>query len=105
MASHRKPIQQQKPTIHKFISLKEKLHKSHKIPKDIPELVGHVRVKYEELKLYRPPVTDLNVRREREETDRVYTFIAVLDPTYEPIRAQILLSTKQITFDSVTSLI
>jgi hypothetical protein len=31
--------------------------------KDIPELIGHVRAKYEEIKLYRPPVTDLNVLR------------------------------------------
>jgi gag-polypeptide of LTR copia-type len=73
--------------------------------KDIQELIGHVRAKYEELKLYIPPVTDLNVLREREETDRVYTFLAALDPTYEPIRAQILLSTEQLTFDSVTALI
>jgi hypothetical protein len=55
--------------------------------------------------LYRPPITDLNVIREREETDQVYIFLAVLDPTYEPIRAQILLSTEQLTFDSVTALI
>jgi gag-polypeptide of LTR copia-type len=73
--------------------------------KDIPELIGHVRSKYEELKLYRPPVTDLNVLREREEIDRVYTFLTTLDPTYELIRAQILLSTEQLTFDSVTALI
>jgi hypothetical protein len=55
--------------------------------------------------LYRPPITDLNVIREREETDQVYIFLAALDPTYEPIRAQILLSTEQLTFDSVTALI
>jgi hypothetical protein len=73
--------------------------------KDIPELIGHVRAKYEEIKLYRPPVTDLNVLREREEIDRVYTFLATLDPTYELIRVQILLSTKQLTFHGMTALI
>jgi hypothetical protein len=64
-----------------------------------------VRAKYEELKLYRPPTTDLNVLQEREETNRVYTFLAALDSSYEPIRAQILLSTEKLSFDSVTALV
>jgi hypothetical protein len=47
--------------------------------KTIPELIGHVRSKYEELKLYRPPTTYLLVLQEREKIDRVYTFLAALD--------------------------
>jgi hypothetical protein len=64
-----------------------------------------VRAKYEELKLYRPPTTDLNVLQEREEIDQVYTFLAALDSSYELIRAQILLSTEKLSFDSVTALV
>lgn len=71
--------------------------------RDISELIGLVKAKYEELKVYRPPTTDLNVLREREETDRVYTFLAALDSSYEAIKAQILLSTEKLTFDDVTA--
>jgi hypothetical protein len=45
------------------------------------------------------------VLQEREETDRVYTFLAALDSRYEVIRAQILLSTDKLTFDGVTTLV
>jgi hypothetical protein len=68
-------------------------------------LIGHVRSKYEKLKLYRPPITDLSVLEEREKTDRVYTFLVALDPSYEAVRAQVLLSTEKLTFDAVTALI
>jgi hypothetical protein len=66
-------------------------------------LIGHVRSKYEELNLYRPHTTDLSVIREREETDRVYTFLGALDSSYEVIRAQILLSTDKLSFEEVTT--
>jgi hypothetical protein len=45
------------------------------------------------------------VLQEREETDRVYTFLAALDPSYEAVRAQVLLSTEKLTFDDVIALI
>jgi hypothetical protein len=45
------------------------------------------------------------VLQEREETDQVYTFLAALDSSYEPIQAQILLSTEKLSFDSVTALV
>jgi len=64
-------------------------------------LIGHVRSKYEELKLYRPHTTVMSVIREREETNRVYTFMGALDSSYEVIRAQILLSTNKLSFEKV----
>jgi hypothetical protein len=45
------------------------------------------------------------VLQERDETNRVYTFLTALDSSYEAIRAQILLSTEKLTFDGVTTLI
>jgi hypothetical protein len=42
---------------------------------------------------------------EREETDRLYTFLAALDSSYEAIRAQILLSIEKLTVDCVIALI
>jgi hypothetical protein len=94
-----------KITILKFTNSKEKLPKFHKKPKTVPKLIGHVRSKYEELKLYRPPTTDLSVLQEREKIDRVYAFLAALDPSYEAVRAQVLLSTEKLTFDAITTLI
>jgi hypothetical protein len=52
-----------------------------------------------------PPITDLNVLQEREETDRVYNFLTTLDSSYELIRAQILLSTEKLSFDSIIALV
>jgi hypothetical protein len=57
------------------------------------------------LKFYQPPITDLTILKEKDETDRVYTFLAALDSSYEAIRAQIFLSTEKLTFDDVTTLI
>jgi gag-polypeptide of LTR copia-type len=83
--------------------LKQEIAKITQESRDIPELIGHVRSKYEELKLYRPHTTDLYVIREREETDRVYTFLGALDSSYEVIRAQIFLSTDKLSFEEVTA--
>jgi hypothetical protein len=71
--------------------------------REILELIGLVKAKYDELKIYHPHITDLNVIREREETDRVYTFLVALDLSYEVVRAQILQSTEKLSFDEVTS--
>jgi len=83
--------------------LKTEIVKITQESRDIPELIGLVITKYEELKLYRPPTTDLSVLQEREEMDRIYTFLAALDSSYEAIRAQILLSKEKLTFDDVTA--
>ncbi|XP_078156601.1 uncharacterized protein LOC144552497 [Carex rostrata] len=83
--------------------LKTEIVKITQESRDIPELIGLVTAKYEELKLYRPPTTDLNVLREREEMDKIYTFLAALDSSYEAVRAQILLSKEKLTFDDVTA--
>jgi hypothetical protein len=40
---------------------------------------------------------------EREETDRVYTFLGAPDSSYEVIRAQILLLTDKLSFEEVTT--
>jgi hypothetical protein len=85
--------------------LKKEITQIQQETREVSKLIEFVRAKYEELKLYRPPTTDLNVLQEREETDRVYTFLAALDSSYELIRAQILLSTEKLSFDGVTALV
>ncbi|XP_078179596.1 uncharacterized protein LOC144573717 [Carex rostrata] len=83
--------------------LKNEIGKITQESRDIPDLIGHVIAKYEELKLYRPPTTDLSVLQEREEMDKIYTFLAALDSSYEAVRAQILLSKEKLIFDDVTA--
>jgi hypothetical protein len=39
----------------------------------------------------------------REEMDQIYIFLAAHDLSYEPIRAQIFLSTEKLSFDEVTT--
>jgi hypothetical protein len=71
--------------------------------KTVSELIGQVKSKYQELKLYRPIITDMSVLQERDELDQIYTFLDALDMSYGLIRAQILNSTERLTFAGVTS--
>jgi hypothetical protein len=45
----------------------------------------------------------LSIIHEREKIDCAYTFLRALDSSYEAIRAQILLSTDNLTFEEVTT--
>jgi gag-polypeptide of LTR copia-type len=71
--------------------------------KTVSELIGQVKSKYQELKLYRPITTDLSVLQERDELDQIYTFLDALDTSYDSIQAQILNSTERLTFAGVTA--
>jgi hypothetical protein len=71
--------------------------------KTVSELIGQVKFKYQELKLYRPITTDLAVLQERDELDQINTFLDALDLSYDSIRAQILNNTERLTFAGVTS--
>jgi hypothetical protein len=67
--------------------LKQEITKISQESRDVPTLIGYVSAKYEELKLYRPNITNLRVLQEREEMNHIYTLLAALEPSYEPIRA------------------
>jgi hypothetical protein len=51
--------------------------------KIVSELIGQVKSKYQELKVYRPFTTDLAVLQERHELDQIYTFLDALDLSYD----------------------
>ncbi|KAF3319907.1 gag-polypeptide of LTR copia-type [Carex littledalei] len=57
-----------------IFQLKNEIAKITQESRDIPELIGHIIAKYEELKLYRPPTTDLTVLQEREEWTKYTPF-------------------------------
>jgi hypothetical protein len=71
--------------------------------KTVSELIGQVKSKYQELKVYRPFTTDLAVLQERDELDQIYTFLDALDLSYDSIRAQILNNMERLTFAGVTA--
>ncbi|KAJ4786511.1 01P13-2 [Rhynchospora pubera] len=69
----------------------------------VSQLIGQVKSKYQELKIYRPITTDLFVLQERDELDQIYTFLDALDSSYDNLKAQILGSTDRLTFSGVTA--
>jgi hypothetical protein len=67
--------------------------------------VGRLKIKNEELASYQPPPNDPRKITERAEIEKVYQFLTGLDPSYEPIRAQILLSTETPSFNTVIAIL
>jgi hypothetical protein len=55
------------------------------------ELFSLLQEKTDELRLYRPPTSNLEEIQRREEHDDVFRFLASLDQSYEAVRSQILL--------------
>jgi gag-polypeptide of LTR copia-type len=51
----------------------------------VSELFSLLQEKLDEVKLYRPPTSDLEEIQLREEQDEVFRFLASLDPSYEAV--------------------
>jgi gag-polypeptide of LTR copia-type len=71
----------------------------------VMELFSYLEKKKEELRMYRPPTTDLSEIRRREEQDDIFRFLAALDVSYEQARSQILLSSELPSIDEVAEMI
>ncbi|XP_078169212.1 uncharacterized protein LOC144563603 [Carex rostrata] len=69
------------------------------------ELYGYLQKKKDELRVYRPPTTDLAEIQRREEQDDIFQFLASLDSTYEAVRSQILLLAELPTSDEVAAMV
>ena len=69
--------------------------------REIPEFIKLFKAKREELRTFQPATNDPKTLQERQETDEVYLFLAGLDSSYEPIRAQMLLTTGRLTLNTV----
>ncbi|XP_078169457.1 uncharacterized protein LOC144563864 [Carex rostrata] len=69
------------------------------------ELYGYLQKKKDELRIYRPPTTDLAEIQKREEQYDIFQFLASLDSTYEAVRSQILLLAELPTPDEVAAMI
>jgi hypothetical protein len=69
------------------------------------EYIGSLKTKFDELATLNPIITDLKVLQERAEVDRVYQLLAGLDPSYEPIRSQIMMSSDPPSFSTISTLL
>jgi hypothetical protein len=59
----------------------------------------------EELKLYRPPINNPEEAQKREEQDEVFEFLAILEPSYDLARSQILLMSELPPLDEVVAIL
>jgi Retrotransposon gag protein len=69
--------------------LKQELSQIRQSTKTVTEYYGDLKVKWDELTLY---TTSTNIKTLEQE--HIFQFLSGLDPSYEPVRSQILLSTK-----------
>jgi Integrase core domain/GAG-pre-integrase domain/gag-polypeptide of LTR copia-type len=65
------------------------------------DLVTDLTAKWEEIQMYYPITVDPDEIHKRNEHDLIYTYLGALDPSFEPIRAQILSSAEMPSFDEV----
>lgn len=54
--------------------------------KSATEYLGSLKSKWDELSIYIPPTSDLENLQDRVEQERIYTYLAGLDPSFEPVR-------------------
>jgi hypothetical protein len=57
------------------------------------------------LKLYRPPVNDLEEAQKRKDQDEVFEFLAILEPSYDSVRSRILLMSELPPLDEVVAIL
>jgi hypothetical protein len=69
------------------------------------EYIGSLKTKFEELTTLNPITTDLKLLQERAELDRVYQLLAGLDPSYELIRAHIMMFSDPPSFSIISALL
>ena len=71
--------------------IKNEIHLAKQQGQPTMSYYGYIQKKKDELRVYRPPTTDLAEIEKREKQDDVFEFLAGLDSTYEAVRSQILL--------------
>jgi hypothetical protein len=69
------------------------------------EYIGILKTKFEELAALNPLTIDLKKLQEKVELDKVYHCLAGLDPSYETVQSQIMLSNDQPSFSSIVALL
>ena len=85
--------------------IKNEIHLAKQQGQPTMSYYGYIQKKKDELRVYRPPTTDLAEIEKREKQDDVFEFLAGLDSTYEAVRSQILLLAELPSPDEVASMI
>ncbi|XP_047313889.1 protein trichome birefringence-like 19 [Impatiens glandulifera] len=83
--------------------LKSEIQSLKKGSKSVTEIVGELTRRREELMIYLPHTNDENILQERDEQEGIYQLLASLDPSWDAIRAQILMTSTLPDFDDVVS--
>jgi hypothetical protein len=86
-------------------NLKQELQQIKQCNRTNNEYLAELKRKFEELKMYLPPTTDLKEIQKRAERDEIYLYLSGLDSSYENIRSHILLSTDLPSFKTMMAMI
>lgn len=74
-----------------IFNLKQRISQTKKEGQSNTEYCVEISVLFSELEEHQPLTTDLEEFKQRQERDKVFTYLAGLDPSFEQIRSQILL--------------
>ncbi|CAB4314115.1 unnamed protein product [Prunus armeniaca] len=69
--------------------------------KPFVQLLGSMKIMWNELEIYRPHTTDVALLRKRAEEDKIFQLLSSLDSTYEDLQCHILMNTELPSFTSV----
>ncbi|XP_078167313.1 uncharacterized protein LOC144562057 [Carex rostrata] len=71
--------------------------------RSITQYFGAMKAKWDELDIHQPEITDLQKLKERKDQDRIFQFLANLDPSYEQVRTQILFGANLPPLESIVA--
>ncbi|KAJ3702442.1 hypothetical protein LUZ61_006147 [Rhynchospora tenuis] len=86
-------------------NIKQEINQMKKGTKSISELIGSLKTKWDIINMLNPITTDLRTLQERAEREKIFQFLAALDPSYDSIRSQILLSPDLTSFNQIAAMI
>ncbi|KAJ4779914.1 01P13-1 [Rhynchospora pubera] len=86
-------------------NIKQEINQVKKGTKTISELIGQLKTKWDIINMLNPITTDLKTLQERAQREKIFQFLAALDPSYDSIRSQILLSPDLSSFNQVAAMV
>jgi hypothetical protein len=92
-------------TLFTFINSNRRTNESSNRVKQSLRSSASCKKRKKELKLYKPPMNDLEEAQKREEQDKVFEFLAIFEPSYDSTRSQILLMLELSTLDKVVAML
>ncbi|XP_078150168.1 uncharacterized protein LOC144545470, partial [Carex rostrata] len=88
-----------------IFQIKQDIIQNKQNQKPITQFFGEIQKQWDELDIHQPEVTEADKIRERKEQDRIFQFLANLDPSFEQVRQQILLGFSLPPLEEIVSLL